>query len=65
MALALAECGDAQGGWIKAQDSLSDALGGNEWEMVLDPIYPHYFSDLPEYQAWVAAKRTRSEQAAQ
>ena len=65
MALALAECGDAQAGWIKAQDSLSDALGGNEWEMVLDPIYPHYFSDLPEYQAWVAAKRTRSEQAAQ
>jgi len=65
MGLALAECGDAKGGWIKAQDSLSDALGLTEWEMVLDPIYPHYFSDLPEYQSWVAAKRARSEQATQ
>lgn len=65
MALALAECGDEQAGWRKVQESLSDALGLTEWELVLDPIYPHYFSGLPEYQAWVAAKRAQSQQAAQ
>lgn len=58
-ALAMAECGDKQGGWIRAQHSLLNVLGTTEWEMVLDPIYPHYFSDLPDYQAWADAIRAR------
>jgi TolB-like protein len=58
MAFALAECGDIQAGWGLMEKALHPALGYSEWEVVLDPIYAHYFSDIPEFQAMVEKKNT-------
>ncbi|MGD9340130.1 MAG: hypothetical protein PVG76_04265 [Chromatiales bacterium] len=59
MGLALAECGDAHAGWelLDVEGSVNPMLGSiTEWDAVIDPIYSHYFSELPEFQALVEKK---------
>lgn len=56
MSLALAECGEINAGWELLQTTFEIALGLSEWEIVLDPVYPHYFSGLAEFQALVEKK---------
>ena len=62
MAFALAECGETQAGWELMRKAMHPALGNSVWEIVLDPIYSHYFSDIPEFQALV--KKKNAEKAA-
>ena len=56
MTMALAECGDVEAAWKSLPVANNYSAAANEWELVLDPLYKHYFSDVPEYQAIVAAK---------
>jgi hypothetical protein len=56
IAFALAECGDAQAGWSLIRTTIEPTLGFEEWEITLDPIYSHYFSDIPEFQVLVEKK---------
>jgi len=56
MGLALAQCGDASAGWSMIESILEPALGYTEWEIALDPIYAHYFAEIPEFQALVKRK---------
>jgi TolB-like protein len=58
MAIALAECGDIDAGWKLLESAISVILGLSEWEIVVDPIYAHYFSGVPEFQALVEKKNT-------
>lgn len=53
---ATAECGDVEALWeiVKAMDS--DFYSGlTKWTLALDPLYQHYFADIPEYQEMVKA----------
>ncbi len=52
---ATAECGDAEAGWAMLPEVNYPAGGGLSWMLLYDPIYAHYFSELPGYQARVAA----------
>ncbi len=51
--LARAECGDVEGAWALQRSMARPWYGPQDWDLVHDPIYAHYFSDLPEYQAAV------------
>ena len=51
MAKAQAECGDSEGAWNIVSERKGTFWGLREWELVLDPLWQHYFADLPEYRA--------------
>lgn len=52
LAQALAECGDPAALWEAAQDLGSGIyMTVSQWALALDPLYQHYFADIPEYQA--------------
>ena len=50
---ALAECGQIKEAWeIFNNSTTTVGLGGvTQWELILDPQYQQYFSELPEYKA--------------
>ena len=54
--LALAECGETEQAWniLKNQSGKPLSLI-TDWALALDPLYQHYFSEIPEYQAMVEA----------
>jgi hypothetical protein len=51
MAYALSECGDIETAWATLQTSLNATVITSEWRIVLDPIFAHYFSELPAFQS--------------
>lgn len=51
MAKAQAECGDSEGAWHIVSEGRGTFWGLSAWELVLDPLWQHYFADLPEYRA--------------
>ena len=59
MSFALAECGDVNAGWelLDLGEDVNPVLDKTtEWQAVIDPIYSHYFSELPQFQALVEKK---------
>ena len=55
-AYALAECGDNKKAWSIMKDITEDTYSfTTKWTLALDPLYQHYFSDIPEYKAMVKA----------
>ncbi len=52
--MALAECGDTEKAW-EIIKSISGKLSSSitDWTLALDPLYQHYFSEIPEYKAMV------------
>ena len=54
LALAMAECGDTEPLWALTKGgSTNPYYGVTKWQLVLDPIYQHYFADIPQYQEMV------------
>lgn len=65
MAFALAKCGDINAAWEMTKNTIDPVLGVLEWTIVLDPIYAHYFSGLPEFQALVEKKNAEKASGSQ
>ncbi len=54
--LALAECGDASAGWSLIEEVVNDRTSTlSDWDLVVYPVYAHYFSQIPEYLERVKA----------
>ena len=54
LALAMAECGDVEALWVNVEEYTNDLSGGvTKWQLALDPLYQHYFANIPEYQEMV------------
>ena len=54
LAQAAAECGDIEGFWVMTKDADMDMYSGvTKWLLALDPLYQHYFANIPEYQEMV------------
>ena len=54
LAQALAECGDVEVLWELVEHGLGDFYSGvTEWQLVLDPLYQHYFANIPAYRELV------------
>ena len=59
-ASALAECGETDKAWEIMKNIPGQTFARiSEWTLALDPLYQHYFSEIPEYQAMV--KRLKQE----
>jgi len=59
---ALAECGNIDKAWgIMRNISGKFGRGITDWILALDPLYQHYFSEIPEYKAMV--KRLEEEKS--
>jgi TolB-like protein len=55
---ARAECGDAEAFWAVIKDTGSSFYASvSNWQLALDPLYQHYFKDIPEYQEMVEMLR--------
>jgi hypothetical protein len=55
---ARAECGDAEAFWAVIKDTGSSFYASvSKWQLALDPLYQHYFKDIPEYQEMVEMLR--------
>lgn len=56
LAQATAECGDVEALWAATKNSDSGFYTTfNKWALATDPLYQHYFADIPEYQEMVRA----------
>ena len=56
LAQATAECGDVEALWAATKNSDSGFYTTfNKWALTTDPLYQHYFADIPEYQEMVRA----------
>ena len=64
-AKALAECGDTLKAWsILINLTENPNLEVTKWRLALDPLYQHYFSEIPEYQNMVKALEAEKSQKA-
>ncbi len=51
---ALAECGETDKAWEINKNISGKAFSPiTDWTLALDPLYQHYFSEIPEYKAMV------------
>ena len=51
LAQAMAECGDVDVLWEVTKEGDSDPYSGiTKWQLALDPLYQHYFANIPGYQ---------------
>ena len=51
-ALVLAECGQIDESWELLNTETKESSNiVTSWELILDPLYRHYFSELPEFKA--------------
>ncbi|MFT5140865.1 MAG: TolB-like protein [Rhodothermales bacterium] len=56
IAEATAECGDVNAGWELWKENPGAMFSGvSPWILALDPLYQHYYSDIPEYQEMVGS----------
>jgi TolB-like protein/Tfp pilus assembly protein PilF len=62
MAMAAAECGDVNRAWALLEDNIRGLSSISAWDLILDPLWQHYFADLPEYRS--LGEQTRSGQPA-
>ena len=62
---ALAECGDTLKAW-SILNNLTENPNNQitKWTLALDPLYQHYFSEIPEYQEMVKALKAEKSQKA-
>jgi len=61
---ALAECGETEKSWEIMKNIPGQTFASlTKWTLALDPLYQHYFSKIPEYQAMV--KRLKQEKQKQ
>jgi TolB-like protein len=64
LAQAMAECGDVQILWDAAKEKDADFYSGvTKWTLALDPLYQHYFADIPEYQVMVETLQNNKDAA--
>lgn len=53
LAIALAECGNAETLWTRSIEKSGVYFGVSKWRLALDPLYQRYFANIPEYQEMV------------
>jgi hypothetical protein len=51
----MAECGDVETlwKWAMTYERANPYFGITKWQLALDPLYQHYFANIPEYQEMV------------